>query len=187
MAELMVIGFEGKHRAAEVLYQLESMSVSPSIDLEDAVAVYRTDDGKLRMDGSVQATTKEGAAAGAFLGGVIGALLVAPFTLGASVAAAATAIGAGAVTLGTTGAAVGAVDASHWKEEMGISDEFVRQVGGMVQPGQSAVFVLARASDPVQVAEQFRGYGGKVLRSTLSTQTASKLQQVITPVTASAH
>jgi uncharacterized membrane protein len=185
--ELMVIGFEGKHRAAEVLDQLEAMNLSFAIDLKDAVAVYRTDDGRLRLDTSVQPTTEEGAAWGALLGGSIGALLLAPFTAGASAAVAATALGVGALTGGVTGAAIGADDADTWKRTYGISDEFVQQAGGMVQPGQSAVFVLARASDPAAVAEKFRGYGGKVLRTTLPKDSAAKLEQVMTPKTTGAR
>ena len=181
MAELVVIGFEGKHRAAEVLNQLQGMDSSFEIDLRDAVAAYRTDDGKLRIDQSVQPTTKEGAAWGAMVGGLIGAALLAPFTAGASAAVAATALGTGALTGGVTGAAIGADDADTWKKTYGISDDFVSQVGGMVQPGQSAVFVLARASNPVAVAEKFRGYGGKVLRSTLPKESAAKFEQVMTP------
>ena len=182
--EMIVIGFEGKHRAVEVLSQLENTDLSYEIDLKDAVAVYRTDDGKLRVDQSVQPTTKEGAAWGALLGGMIGAALLAPFTLGASTAVAASAIGASAATLGLTGAVIGADDADTWKTTYGISDDFVKQVGGMVQPGQSAVFVLARASDPAAVAERFRGYGGTVLRTTLPKEATAKFQQVMTPVTA---
>jgi uncharacterized membrane protein len=183
-AELMVIGFEGKHRAAEVLNQLEAMDVSFSLDLKDAVAVYRTDDGKLRVDQSVEPTTKEGAAWGALLGGMIGAALLAPFTAGASAAVAASAIGASAATLGLTGAVIGADEADTWKKTYGISDDFVKEVGGMVQPGQSAVFVLARAADPAAVAERFRGYGGKVLRTTLPKESTAKFEQLMTPVTA---
>ena len=186
-AELMVIGFEGKHRAAEVLNQLETMNVSFAIDLQDAVAVYRTVDGKLRVDQSVEPTTKEGAAWGALLGGMLGAALLAPFTLGASAAVAASAIGASAATLGLTGAVIGADEADTWKQTSGISDDFVDQVSGIVQPGQSAVFVLARASDPVQVAERFRGYGGKVLRTTLPREAAAKFEQVMAPVTPAAR
>jgi uncharacterized membrane protein len=181
MAELVVIGFEGKHRAAEVLDQLEVLNDLWAIDLKDAVAVYRTDDGRLRLDRSVQPTTGEGAAGGALLGGMIGALLMAPFTAGISAAAAAAAIGAGAATFGLTGAAIGADDAASFKEDFGISDEFVKQVGGMVQPGQSAVFVLARASDPKTVAEQFRGYGGKVLRTTLPSDAAARFEKLMAP------
>ena len=50
----------------------------------------------------------------------------------------------------------------------------------MVQAGQSAVFVLARAADPKAVAEQFRGYGGKILRTTLPQEAADKFQKLMT-------
>ena len=180
MAELVVIGFEGTRRAAEVLQQVEDMNAAWTIDLKDAVAAYRTDDGKLRIDKSFQETSKEGALSGAMLGGLLGALLAAPFTAGVSTAVAATAIGTSAATLGITGGAIGADDAREWKEAAGISEDFVKQVGGMVQPGQSAVFVLARASDPAAVAEHFRGYGGRVLRSTLPPDATAKLQSLLT-------
>ncbi|HKR07807.1 MAG TPA: DUF1269 domain-containing protein [Gemmatimonadaceae bacterium] len=183
MAELVVIGFEGKHRAAEVLDQLEVMNETSLIDLKDAVAVYRTDDGRLRVDKSAQPTTSEGAAGGALLGGMIGALLLAPFTGGLSAATAAGVLASGATIMGSTGAALGAVDAQDFKRQFGISEEFVDQVGGMVQPGQSAAFVLAQASDPKAVAEQFRGYGGKVLRTTLSGDAAKRFEKVMAPQT----
>lgn len=181
MAELVVVGFEGKHRAGEVLDQLEVLNALWTIDLKDAVAIYRTDDGKLRYDKSVQPTTGEGAVGGALLGGMIGALLIAPFTGGLSAAAAATAIGAGAATFGVPGAVIGADDAASFKEDFGISDDLVKQVGGMVQPGQSAVFVLARTSDPKVIEEQFRGYGGKVLRTTLPTDAATRFEKLMAP------
>jgi uncharacterized membrane protein len=181
MAELVVVGFEGKHRAAEVLDQLEVLNDLSAIDLKDAVAVYRTDDGRLRFDRSVQPTTGEGAAGGALLGGLIGALLMAPFTGGVSAAAALGAMGIGATTFGLTGAAIGAEDAASFKQDFGITDDFVKQVGGMVQPGQSAVFVLARASNPQAVAEQFRGYGGEVLRTTLPPDAAARFEKLMAP------
>ena len=187
MAELVVVGFEGKHRAAEVLDQLEVLNDLSAIDLRDAVAVYRTDDGKLRFDRSLQPTTGEGAAGGALIGGLIGALVMAPFTGGVSAAAAAAAMGVGAAAFGLSGAAIGADDAASFKEDFGISDDFVKQVGGMVQPGQSAVFVLARASDPRAVAEQFRGYGGKVLRTTLPADAAARFEKLMTPQSAVSH
>ena len=186
-AELMVIGFAGKHRAAEVLHQLESLEASWAIDLKDAVAAYRSSDGRLHVDKSIQPTTREGAAWGAIIGGLIGALVFAPITAGATAPAAIAAISAGAGMLGVTGAVFGADDAARWKETTGISDAFVNQVGGMVQPGQSAVFVLARASDPAKVEEQFRGYGGKVLRTTLAKDAAAKFQELINPISAAAH
>jgi uncharacterized membrane protein len=179
MNSLMVVGFHGKHRAAEVLDQLERLNEAWVIDLQDAVAVYRRDDGRLRIDESLNPTEGEGAGVGASLGILVGALLAAPFTAGASAAAAATALGVGAVTGGTLGAVAGGTDAYEWKDEFGISDEFVREVGGMVQPGDSAVFALLRAGDPEDVANRFAGYGGTILRTTLTPGIASKIQQTI--------
>lgn len=186
MPDLMVIGFEGKNRAAEVLEQLQELTPD-WIELKDAVAVYRTERGKLRVDGSVQPTTKDGATAGAVLGGLLGAILVAPFTAGASIGVAAVGVFSGALSLGVSGAVLASDEAAEWKKTYGISDEFVERVGGMVQSGHSAVFVLANASKPARVAEQFRGYGGKVLRTTLSPEAASKFQQLMAPPMATAR
>jgi uncharacterized membrane protein len=138
------------------------------VDLRDAVAVYRDLKGKLRVDQSYQMTTGEGAAWGGLFGGLIGAMLAAPFTAGVSAAAAAGALAAGSVSGVALGASLGAIDAESWKEDYGISEDFVDRVGTMIQPGDSAVFVLARTINPDLVADAFRGYGGTVLRTTLN-------------------
>jgi uncharacterized membrane protein len=179
MSSLIVVGFHGKHRAAEVLDQLQQLDDEWVIDLEDAVAAYRRDNGKLRVEQSLNFTGKEGGAIGATLGLLVGALFAAPFTAGASAAAAATAIGVNAAAVGGIGGVLGAADAVDWKERFGISDDFVRQVGGMIQPGDSAIFALVNAPNPDAVAKRFAGYGGQVLRSTLSPTQAAKLQETI--------
>jgi len=110
-------------------------------------------------------TTGEGAAWGGLFGGLIGALVAAPFTGGASVAAV---MAAGSLSGVALGATAGAIDAETWKEDYGISEDFVQQVGTMVQPGDSAIFALLRTLDPDLVAAQFKGYGGTILRTTLT-------------------
>ena len=179
MNSLIVVGFHGKHRAAEVLDQLAYLNEAWVIDLADAVAVYRRDNGTLRIDESLTPTEAEGAGVGASLGILVGAMLAAPFTAGASTAAAATALGVGAVSGGTVGAVAGGTDAYDWKAEFGISDDFVREVGGMIQTGDSAVFALLRAGDPEEVAQRFAGYGGTILRTSLDPLTATEVQQTI--------
>jgi uncharacterized membrane protein len=111
------------------------------------------------------------------------ALIISPFTAGASGAAAAAAIGSGALSLGLGGAVIGAEDAADWKRTYGISEEFVQQVGGTVQIGQSAIFVLAQTSNAETLAEKFRGYGGTILRTTLSPEATAKFQEVMTSPT----
>ena len=175
MAELIVVAFQGKHRAAEVLEQLQQLKTN-TIDLKDGVAVYRTGSGRFHVDASMEPTGNEGALWGGLFGALLGALLVTPFVAVAAAPVAAAGLSAGGATLGAIGGSVvGFDDATSWKEKYGISDEFVKQIGGVIQPGQSAVFVLARVAQPSQVVEQFRGYGGKVLRTTLTAAESQKL------------
>jgi uncharacterized membrane protein len=179
MYELTAVGFKGTHRASEVLNQVQALNDQWTLFLRDGVAVYRTENGKLHIDQSVEPTGRTGAVWGGLLGGLLGALLAAPFTAGASVAAAGAAVGASALAFGVPGAVIGADDAETWKDTYGVPEDYVKQVSGMVQPGQSAIFVFADAKEPEQIAERFRGYGGTVLRTTLPPEKAKKLQEAL--------
>jgi uncharacterized membrane protein len=183
MSNLIVVGFKkDMYRASTVLNELIDMDFDWVLDLRDAVAVYRDDRGRLRIDQSYRLTTGEGAAWGALWGSLIGTtlgIIAIPFTAGASAAAAATALAAGTLGGGALGAAGGALDADWWKNEFGISEGFVKDIGALVQPGDSAIFALLRTADPVYVAEQFRGYGGSVLYSTLTPAQERKAQAVL--------
>jgi len=177
MAELIVVGFKKDlYRASEVLNTLQDMNESWVVDLQDAVAVYRDYNGKLRVDQSYQMTSGQGAAWGGLFGGLLGALIAAPFTGGASIAAV---IAAGSISGVALGATAGAIDASTWKEDYGISEDFVQRVGTMVQPGDSAIFALLRTLDPDLVAAQFKGYGGTILRTTLDPKQRAKVEATL--------
>jgi len=179
MAELIVVGFKkDMYRASEAIHMISDMNTGWLVDLNDAVAVYRDYKGKLRVDQSYQMTTGEGAAWGGLFGGLIGALLAAPFTAGASVAAGAV-MAAGSLTGVALGGTLGAIDAESWKETYGISEDFVKRVGVMLQPGDSAVFVLARTVNPDLVADAFRGFGGNVLRTTLTAEQRAKVEKTL--------
>jgi uncharacterized membrane protein len=178
MSELIVVGFkQDMYRASEVLNTLQEMNESWVVDLHDAVAVYRDYKGKLRVDQSYQMTSGEGAGWGGLFGGLIGAMLAAPFTGGASVAGAI--IAAGSLTGVALGATAGAIDAASWKDDYGISEDFVEKVGAMVQPGDSAIFALLRTIEPNLVEAQFRGYGGTILRTTLNDAQRAKVEATL--------
>ena len=181
MRDLIVVGFPGTHRASQVLSEVLDLNAEWAADLhvKDAIAVYRTEDGRLRMDQGVQPTTKDGMAWGGAMGVLIGSLLAVPFTAGASAVIAADAIGAGALAFGTAGAVIGGERAASGNEQYGLSDAFVRQVGGMVQPGQSALFLVADTEKPAEVLEHFQGFGGTILRTTLPPEQATRLQHVM--------
>jgi uncharacterized membrane protein len=180
MYELTVVGFKKDMlRASTVLNKLINMNEDWVVDLRDGVAVYRDYGGQLRVDQSYQMTTGEGAALGGLMGSLIGMVLAIPFTAGASAAVAAGAVAAGALGGATLGATGGALDAQWWKDEVGISNAFVKEVGGMIEPGDSAIFALIHTTDPDFVAEQFRGYGGTVLRTSLNKEQSDKVQAML--------
>lgn len=181
MSTLIVVGFKKDMlRASKVLNELVDMNYDWTIDLEDAVAAYRDYNGKLRVDASYQMTTGEGAALGGLFGSLIGltlGALAAPVTAGASVAAAGAV--AAAAAGGAIGAAGGALDAKWWKDDFGIPEDFVQDVGALVQPGDSAIFALLRTADLTVVAAQFSNYGGTVLSTTLDPEQAQKVEELL--------
>ena len=180
MAELIVVGFkQDMYRASEVLNKLIGLNDDWAVDLHDAVAVYRDYSGKLRIDQSYQMTTGEGAGWGSLWGMLIGATLAIPFTAGVSGAAAAGALAVGALSGTAAGAGIGAAEAASWKEEFGIPQEFVDRVGMLIQPGDSAVYAILRVADPDAVTEQFKGYGGTVLRTTLTSDQQARVEKVL--------
>jgi uncharacterized membrane protein len=179
MAELIVVGFDGTGRAAQVLDQLEMLDSIWAIELKDGIAVYRTDDGQLRVNRSLNPTTKEEAIRGGLLGALVGGVVLAPFAAMIAIPAAAATVGLSGAALGAAGGAAESYDEAKFRETYGISEDFVKQVGGMVQPGQSALFVLVQASDPKAIKEQFRGYGGKVLRTTLKPEQTKNLEATL--------
>jgi uncharacterized membrane protein len=184
MSTLIVVGFKkDMFRASEVLNELVDQGYDWTVDLEDAVAAYRDYNGKMRMDASYQMTTGEGAALGGLFGSLIGLTLgaiAAPVTAGASAAAAAAGVlAAGALGGGALGAAGGALDAKWWKDNFGISDDFVQHVGALVQPGDSAIYALLRTADSTLVTAKFSDYGGTVLQSSLTKEQSDKVQSVL--------
>ena len=177
MSTLIVVGFKkDMYRASSVLNRLLEMNYDWVIDLNDAVAVYRDYSGKLRVDQSYQPTTGEGAAVGGFFGSLIGltvGAIAAPFTAG-SVQSRGRRRGRWCSWRGG-----GALDAKWWKEDFGIPEDFVADVGSLVQPGDSAIFAMLRTADPTFVAAQFSDYGGTVLTSTLTPEQAKKVQSML--------
>jgi len=179
MAELIVVGFKGTRRAAEVLDQLEMLNSISAVELRDAVAVYRADDGRLRIDRSVYPTTTEKTIWGGVLGAVFAGLFAVPLAAMIAVPAGAAAVGLGGVALGATGGATAGYDLSHEREKYGISEDFVKRVSGLVQPGHSALFTLVEADDPDVIAAQFSGCGGTILRTTLKPAETKALQETL--------
>src|SRR6478672_5267332 len=110
MAELVVIAFKGIHQAAEMLDKLEGMQepYDSTMQVEDALVVYRESSGALKFSESLESRKGEGARIGAAFGALLGALIAAPFTAGASAAGIA-AFAASTLRSGALGGAGGTI------------------------------------------------------------------------------
>ena len=49
----------------------------------------------------------------------------------------------------------------------------------MVQPGESAIVALIRSSDPEIVAAHFKGYGGRIIRASLTPYVAARVERYL--------
>ena len=49
----------------------------------------------------------------------------------------------------------------------------------MIQPGDSAIYAILCVGSPDVVADQFGGYGSKILRTTLSRDQQAKVKKVL--------
>ena len=158
MSHLVVIGYDDIHKAEEVRLTLLKLQKDYLIDLEDAVVVIKKPDGKIKLNQAINLTTM-GAAKGTFWGLLIGAIFLSPF-LGAAVGAA-------------SGALSGALS------DIGIDDNFMKELGATLKPGTSALFILVKSATDDKVAEHIQGTGGKLLKTSLSHQDEEKLQAVL--------
>ena len=164
MSELIVATFDNKEKAEEVRTKLLNLQREHLVDLGDAVVAVRDDKGKVKL---YQHNTliAAGAASGGFWGALIGLLFLSP-VLGLVVGASAGAI-AGALT------------------DVGINDDFMKELARKMQPGRSALFVLVRQATTDKLLEALTPFEGEILRTSLSHENEERLRNVLeanTPV-----
>jgi hypothetical protein len=70
-------------------------------------------------------------------------------------------------------------DVKWWRETLCLSDDFVRDVGAMIQPGDSALFTLLHTDKRGIVFQQLRNYGGTLVNTTLSPEQDQRLRDVL--------
>jgi uncharacterized membrane protein len=97
-----------------------------------------------------------GAVSGGFWGTLIGLIFLSPL-LGLVIGA----------TLGATSSAL---------TDVGIDDEFMKELAATMTPGSSTLFILARKATPDKLLEELKGTGGKILKTSLSHEDETRLQ-----------
>lgn len=158
MSTLVVIGYDNQFTAEEVRLKLRKLQREYLLDIEDAVVAVKDDAGKVKLNQAVNLTAA-GALSGGFWGSLIGLIFLNPL-LGLAV-----------------GAASGAVSGAL--ADIGIDDNFMKELASTLKPGSSALFVLVRKATPDKVLEELAGTGGTVLKTSLSHDDEARLQAAL--------
>ncbi|MFC5907598.1 DUF1269 domain-containing protein [Streptacidiphilus monticola] len=165
MSNLVVVAYPDVATAEKVRAELFELQKQRLLELEDALVVARTQDGKIKLHQATN-TVGVGAAGGALWGGLIGLLFFMPF-LGAAIG-------------GATGAALGAA------QDYGVDDNFARRVGEGLTPGAAALFVLVDNAVTEKVLPKIAPYGGQLIQTSLSPEEDQHLRDAISAAKAAA-
>jgi uncharacterized membrane protein len=158
MSTLAAVAYPDFATAEKVRNELIGAAKEHLIRLEDAVIVEHREDGKIKLH-QVLGTTGAGAAGGAMWGGLIGLLFLAPL-VGMAVGAA-------------SGAAVGKMT------DLGVNDNFVKDLGAKLDPGTAALLVLGSTDARDKVIDRVKPYGGEVIQTSLDTEQEEQLRAAL--------
>jgi uncharacterized membrane protein len=103
--------------------------------------------------------TAVGALSGGFWGMLIGMIFLNPLP---------------GMAMGVTAGAI-----SGALRDVGINDNFMKELAENMKPGSSTLFVLVRKVTPDKVLDEIKGTGGKVLQTSLSHEDEAKLQAAL--------
>jgi uncharacterized membrane protein len=158
MATFVMIDYESELKAEEVRLALLKLQKEFLIDLADAVVVVRDDNGRVRLR-QMYNLTAAGAVSGGFWGALMGLLFLNPL-FGMAI-----------------GAAAGAVSGAL--RDVGIDDNFMKDLGNTLKPGTAALCVLIRQMTPDKVVAEIQKYGGTIIKTNLCHENEAKLREAL--------
>jgi uncharacterized membrane protein len=162
MATLVAIGYPDEVTAEAARQTVAALEEDLVIQADQVAAIRRDKEGKYHITTTHgDASAGGGAAWGGFWGLLFGLIFFIPI--------AGLAIGAG------LGALFGHLG------EKAIDKEFQQQVRDEVQPGTSALFMIIEKATPDKAVDALKGYGGTVIKTSLSEEDTQKLQDALTP------
>jgi uncharacterized membrane protein len=163
MSDLIIIAFPDEATAFEARTALLALQKEYLIEMEDVVIITRGETGDVKLHQAVNLTTA-GAAGGSIWGALIGLLFLNPL-LGAAVGA-----GAGAI--------------SGKLSDIGINDDFLKDVGKSLDKGGAAIGVLIRKMTGDKVMERMQAFRskGRVIQTSLSKDADQALRDLFEAV-----
>ncbi len=158
MSNLFVLKVPDELTAERMVGTLKRLQDQQLIKVDDAAIVTRRPDGKPKVR-QMHDLVGAGALGGAFWGLLIGLLFFVPL-FGAAIGAA-------------TGALIGKFS------DVGINDDFIKQVGSSIQPGESALFLLVRDAVADKVLPELKQYKFELIQTSLSAKDEATLRETL--------
>lgn len=155
MSELIVIGYEDPHTARQAYAQVQRLQEDFVVELRGLAIVDVDADGKTHVD-TPKRIIGASAVGGAIFGLLLGLLFFVP----------------GMVLLG---GAIGALMGTFNKS--GIDAEFRDRVEHLIEPGHSAVVIMASKVTEDKFASAMQPYGGTILKTSLSDSDEKELAE----------
>lgn len=151
MQELVVMGFRDKHRALEVLPQLQRLRFPWSSELHNAIAVEVETDGRLKVTHSHLLDPSSGVDGGLRWKALLSAIVPLPHAPVSS-----------RPEISVEFSGVNSA-ASHWLKSLSLDQDFMRNVAAVLQPENSAIFGIIQ--DWQSAAPVLSGYSHLVLHT----------------------
>jgi uncharacterized membrane protein len=157
VSNVAVVTFDNLHEAAELRQTLRNLQKQGLVEVEDAAVIMRDSEGQVKVDNETSHGVKVGAGAGALAGLFVAFLFP---VVGMAV-----------------GAAGGALVA-HFMD-LGIDQQFVKDVTASLQPGSSALLVVVNSADPSAVRGALGPYQGTVYQTSLDPEAEATLREAL--------
>jgi uncharacterized membrane protein len=158
MPNLVVVTFDNPDEAGQVRETLRSAQRSDFLSLDDSAVIVKDEEGKLHVKNEMDRGIKIGAIGGGLLGLLIGGIF---FPLAGLLV--------GALAGGLIGKTV----------DLGIAQEFVKDVSESLQPGTSALFFIVREANPDVAIAALKPYKGQVYHTSFPPEAEEELRRIL--------
>ena len=178
VSDLVAFVFRDQFRAPEVLNELRRRDWTWVQDLDEAVAVTVSENGRARVQLSVDPSTSDGASWARLWGSLLSATLFVPLTE-VMVKAADGLTFSPRQPLDRRPPGESVVESQWWRDSLETANDFKRDVAALMAGNASAIFMLLRARNTATVLSQLSNYGDKIVHTPLSNEQDEKVLKLL--------
>jgi len=179
VSDLVAFVFRDQFRAPEVLNELRRRDWTWIQDLDEAVAVTVNEDGKARVQLSVDPSTRDGASWARLWGSLLSSTLFLPLTEVMVKAADGLTFSPRQPLEHRRPPGESAVESQWWCDSLETENNFKRDVAALMAGNASAIFMLLRARNTAAVLKQLSNYGDTIVHTSLTKEQDEKLFKIL--------